>query len=175
MNCTGFNQEELNLYLDGELPLSRQQSLFSHMTVCADCRSVMEAVLTFRRMSRQEYINVPPAADDRFFKRLAELKSAGDQRDRVLERAPLWHARRPISVRAGISAVAAVFLIGFLLPVVSPGAGPTVHFEAERVNLSDPVTWAPPEIKESYVHVFYPGLTIEADSLDVSSNQMAVE
>lgn len=169
MSCTGLNQEELNLYLDGELPFSRQQALFSHMTTCQDCRSVMEAVLTFRRMSRQEYINLPPAADDRFFKRLAELKSAGDQRNRSLERAPLWQARRTISVRAGMSAVAVVFLFGVLLPVVSPGAGPTVHFEAERVNLMEPVAWAPPEIKETYVHVFYPGLTIEADSLDASN------
>ncbi len=170
MSCASVNQEELNLYLDGELPFSRQQALFLHMTSCAECRSVMEAVLTFRRMSRQEYINLPPAADDRFFKRLAEIKTAGDQRDRTSERAPLWHARRSISVRAGVSAIAAVFLIGFLLPVVSPGAGPTVHFEAERVNLTDPVAWAPPEIKESYVHVFYPGLTIEADSADASTN-----
>ena len=166
MTCPLLLEEDLNLYLDGELPFGQQQALFAHMTACTSCRETMESVLAFRRMSRQEYLAPPPAADDRFYERLAQMKAAGQGRNRSSDRAPLWQARRVVSVRGAVTAIAAVFVVGLLLPMSSTSARTQVFFETEQVDLTAPVDFAPPSsIRESYTYVFYPGITIEADSL----------
>ena len=60
------HEEELNLFLDGELSFDRQANLYSHLAKHPESRSFMDNVMLFRRMSRQEFIAVPPAADDEF-------------------------------------------------------------------------------------------------------------
>ncbi|MDA0378554.1 MAG: hypothetical protein O2899_03590, partial [Bacteroidetes bacterium] len=79
-------EEELNLFLDGELPLERQGALYAHLAERVEAQSFMDQVLLFRRMSRQEYLDVPPAVDESFFVRLDALKSSGERVDRFLER-----------------------------------------------------------------------------------------
>ena len=88
----------------------------------------MDSVLVFRRMSRQEYISLPPAADESFFARLAHLKSVNDNVDRSADRAPLWSARRSVSVRAAIGVAVGVFLFGLMLPMPERTARNAPHY-----------------------------------------------
>ena len=163
--CLCACEEDLNLYLDGELAVEVQSSLFSHLSGCSECRELMESVLLFRRMSRQEYVVMPPAADDVFFKRLARLKNAGDQQNRSEEREPLWNSRRSVSIKSAVAAVCVVFVLGLLLPRADRPEMMTamVEFEEEKVDLDNV---APPEVLQSYIHVFVPGVTVEADKED---------
>ncbi len=88
--------------------------------------------MLFRRMSRQEFIDVPPAVDDAFFKRLDALKSSGERVDRFVEREPLWNARRPVTMRTAVAAVVAVFMIGWFLPLLEEGEE-TTFLAQERI------------------------------------------
>jgi len=72
--CT--HEEALNLFLDGELFSCDQADLFAHMAACETCREGMNAVMEFRRMSRQEVLHVPPIADEAVLARL-ELSRQG--------------------------------------------------------------------------------------------------
>lgn len=153
-------EEDLNLYLDGELSADREAALFAQLSKDDELRSLMDSVLLFRRMSRQEYIALPPSADDRFFQRLAEVKVGVSKIDRIQDREPLWNTRRPISVKSAVAAVAAVFIVGLSLPMT--GDGLTTSFlaqEEERVFFDAPET----RVLQSYIYVFEPGLMIEAD------------
>lgn len=163
-NSEGAFEEDLNLYLDGELPVDRQGALFEHLANCTECRARMDSVMEFRRLSRQEYITVSPQVDDAFLERLARLKKSNDRYDRTEDRRPLWSARRSVSVGAAVLAITAVFVIGLMLPVAGePGtAEPTVQFIEERVEFEDIRS----EIRESPIYVFVPGLTVEANRLD---------
>ena len=153
-------EEDLNLYLDGELPFSKQTALFSQLASDSSLRSQMEAIMLFRRMSRQELISLPPSADDRFFSRLAELKQGNEQFNRAEDRQPLWRANRPVSIRSALAAVTAVFVIGLLLPMSgSNGSTRFIAQEEDHVTFDTPRT----RVLQSYIYVFEPGLTIEAD------------
>ena len=155
--------EDLNLYLDGELPLSKQAALFNHLSQDDELRAQMEAVMLFRRMSRMEFVALPPSADDRFFSRLTELKEVSDKVNRVEDRQPLWRSNRSVSFRSALVAITAVFIIGLSLPI--SGGGQSTAFldqEEEQVAFDSPHT----RVLQSYIYVFEPGLTIEADQLD---------
>ena len=159
----GFDQveEHLNLFLDGELPLERQEDLYAHLAQDRKARSFMDHVMLFRRMSRQEYIEVPPAADEAFFRRLDALKRSGERVDRFVEREPLWNSRRPVSLKTAVAAVVVVFMIGWFLPALSDNTETAfIAQEEERVAFDMPQT----RVMQSYIYVFEPGLTIEADA-----------
>lgn len=153
---------DLQLYLDGELPYSRQAPLFSALSADESLRKQMEAVMMFRRLSRQENIVLPPAADDRFFKRLADAKVSFDKTTRSADRQPLWRATRPVSIRSALAAVTAVFVIGLMLPLSQSGHTAFIAQEEEQVSFDVPQT----QIMQSYIYVFEPGLTIEADQME---------
>lgn len=154
------HEEELNLFLDGELSFDRQADLYSHLAEHPESRSFMDSILLFRRMSRQEFIAVPPAADDEFFDRLATLKASKSQIDRVQDREPLWNLRKSISMRTALATVVAVFMVGLLLPISNTtDATSFLEQEEERVFFDIPQT----RVLQSYIYVFVPGLTIEAD------------
>lgn len=154
-------EEHLNLFLDGELPLDQQEDLYAHLARDRNARSFMDHVMLFRRMSRQEYIEVPPAADDAFFRRLDALKRSGERVDRFVEREPLWNTRRPVSLKTAVAAVVAVFMIGWFLPAMSDSTETAfLAQEEERVAFDIPQT----RVMQSYIYVFEPGLTIEADA-----------
>ncbi len=160
-----FNREEeaLNLFLDGELPLEQQGELYSHLSRDPEARSFMDHVMLFRRMSRQEYLEVPPAVDEAFFRRLDALKASGTRVDRFEEREPMWRTRKSVSVRTAVAAVVAVFMIGWFLPLLED-SGETAFLaqEEERVAFETPQA----RVMQSYIYVFEPGLTIEADASD---------
>ena len=157
----GSREEELNLFLDGELPLERQGGLYAHLSEDREAQAFMDHVLLFRRMSRQEFLEVPPAVDESFFARLDALKSSGERVDRFLEREPLWNSRKPVSLRVAIAAVLGVFMVGWLLPIAGGSQGTAfIAQEEERVFFDIPQT----RVMQSYIYVFEPGLTIEADA-----------
>lgn len=153
------HEEDLNLFLDGELPLDRHGDLYARLADDDSSRSFVDQVMLFRRMSREEFIDVPQSADDQFFERLAALKKAGQQIDRFEDREPLWNARRPVSVRTAVAAVVVLFMTGLMLPLSGAEATGFIEQEQERVMFETPQT----RVMQSYIYVFEPGLTIEAE------------
>ena len=158
--CSTNSNEFLHRYLDGELSFDVQSSLFEHMADCEICRRMMESVLAFRRMSRQEFLAYPPAADDVFFERLAKLKKQSDQVNREYDRKPLWNASRSISLRSALALAGVVFLIGLFVPMPSRTdyATALIQLEVERVQFepSDSI------VIESHIYHWVDGITVEA-------------
>lgn len=160
--CTPALEEALTLYADGELPADQQPRLFAHLAVCEHCRHTFEGVMTFRRIAREENLNVPPGVDDAFFKRLAAHKSVTEPAPRAPERAPTWRRSATRSVRTVASFALGMFILGLIAPLsMSPAEEPAlmaVRGEEELVELDKEMMVAEP----ATVYVFYPGLTVEA-------------
>lgn len=158
--CTAPWEAALNEYVDGELPMEAQPRLFAHLATCAPCRRTLEAVLAFRRMSRQEPLAVPPAADDAVFRRLDHVKQRTERAGRNAQQRSLWTAPTPLSLGAAAMVAAVLFVVGLLLPMQleEPPSAPLVSAGMERVEFDS----TPAEA----VYVFYPGLTVEATKLD---------
>ncbi len=155
-------EEAVNRYVDGELPVAEQAALFAHLSTCASCRSLMESVLQFRRMSRLERIAVPPAAGGAFLQRLAAHKARRPLDDRPVRRA----SRRPQRA-AGVAAVGVLLLAGLWLANQSapPLAPLLVTSETERVEMAPqhPAASADSPPARKALYVFYPGLLVEAE------------
>jgi len=165
ISCEMGDEEILNQYLDGELAFERQADFFQHLSVCVHCRSTFDAVLSFRRMSRQENLAVPSAVDSAFYEALSELKRQNNHYDRAVDRRPLWQLKTPVSLRSAMITAVLLFVAGFLLPThLAPEPVVTamarVTGEEELINLAQIET-----VKKHYepVYVFYPGLTVEAE------------
>lgn len=159
--CEGPFEERLHLYIDGELAFAEQPSLFAHLATCACCRSTLEAMLAFRRISRQESFVVPPSVDDSFFKRLDHHKRQHNRVDRKAERS-LWQARAPVSLWLAATVAGFLFVAGLLVPVnawESPLPALVDGIE-DRVEFADPI-----KLRPEAVYVFYPGLTVEATKI----------
>ncbi len=166
-----YLEEALNHYVDGELPLDRQAALFAHLASCEHCRLLLDSIINFRRAGRQEYIAVPTAVDDAFFKRLAHRKISGERIDREAERRPLWLVRGPVSVRSAVAAAVVLFVLGLLVPVYAPPPFPVRSVEAteERVEFPDRV-----QSSSEMVYVIYPGVTVEAKRTERLSREDAL-
>ena len=167
-NCAPAYEEALTLYVDGELPFDQQARLFAHLAVCESCRRTLEGVMAFRRVAREENLNLPPAVDEAFLKRLAKHRSATVAPARAPERRPVWRRSAPVSMRTASSVALGVFVIGLLMPL---NANTTekrmlawVSGEEERVVIEDEL----PIVEASTVYVFYPGLTVEATKGEVT-------
>lgn len=164
--CAPLHDEAVQHYLDGVLPFEAQPALFSHLSTCPSCREQMNAVLTFRRLSRQEYLAVPPVADDQFFERLARQKAQSSRFDRAADRRPLWQARAAISLRAAVLTGLVLLMLGVLAPSRSMTQA-MVYAEVEEELVEFPEITFP--IREPLtVYIFYPGLTIEAPKYDAA-------
>lgn len=157
--CPEQSTEALHRYLDGDLSVSEQPGVFEHLASCSDCRQMMDSIMAFRRMSRQEHIVLPPASDDTFFQRLAKLKQLSERIDRSSDRAPLWSARRSISLRSALALIVAVFLFGLMVPMPARTnyARPLIQLSVEKVDFST----SDSVVIETPIYVYY-GLTVEA-------------
>jgi anti-sigma factor RsiW len=151
-------EDTLNRYLDGELLLGQQPELFSHLAVCSSCRASMDAVMSFRRIAREEYIAVPQSADERFMDRLADLKVRVDSVDRAGDREPLWQSRTSVSLGTTVFMAACLFLLGFYVPRIGDSPAPSVMVtgQQEMVDLDAPVFGV---MNTIYI---LPGLTVES-------------
>lgn len=152
----GAFQEDLNLYLDGELPFDRQRALFAHLAEHDADRVRFNALILFREWSRKERIVVPPAVDEAFLNRVTKRQRLHAQIDRARDRRPLWQARRRLPVWSITTMVVVVFLLGTMLQSGNEAAGKVreVTQEVERVHLDQ----VPPLVPH---FVIYPGLTVE--------------
>lgn len=155
--------EALHAFLDGELDVSMQSALFAHLATCSSCRTELEGVMRFRRMSRVENLTVPPALDAALFKRLQKHKALNKKIDRAEDRRPLWNARAAVSLRATVVTAMLIFLTGLLIPANSQRQNDQgiVTASDEFIEFADLDLGS----STSTVYVFYPGLTIE-EALD---------
>ncbi len=162
--CAKKSAEALHRYLDGDLSFVQQPELFEHLASCKTCRRTMDSVLAFRRMSRQEYIALPPAADEVFFERLARLKLLTNQVDRREDRKPLWNVKRSISLRSALALAGVVFLVGLLVPMPARTEYATalIHLEVERVQFEPSNSM----IIESPIYNWVEWVTVESDRTD---------
>ena len=108
--------EALHSFLDGELPIVEQSALFTHLAVCASCRTELEGVMRFRRLSRVENLTASPSMDAALFKRVQKHKTLMKKIDRAADRRPLWNTRAAVSLRATVITAMLVFFTGLLLP-----------------------------------------------------------
>lgn len=158
-------EETLNLYVDGELSIGLEADLFAHLSTCSACRMMFNGLMQFRRMVRQEAIQVAPAVDDAFFQRLDQAKRRLVFVDRRAERRPLWQSRPRISVRAATTGALLLFLAGVLFPQSAGERSGVVQGYVE--GLEERVEFRPSiHDRSEAVYVFYPGLTVEATKLD---------
>ena len=129
----------------------------------------MDAVLAFRRMSRQEYLAIPPAADEQFFERLAALKKRSDKYDRAEDRKPLWSAKKSISLRSALALAVVVFLVGLILPMPARTdyATALIQLEIERVQFepSDSI------VIQSHIYHWIDGIVVEAARNELETPQ----
>ncbi len=156
MKAPCIQEESVHLFLDGELSLRLQPELFAHLAACEACREVMNAMMEFRRMSRQEVIHVPPLADEAVLTTLERSKKRRFQRDRYYERRPLWQARASLSLRMG-AVLAVLFFASGVKIAHDVGATrslePLMEQEAAQRLLG-------PQMEFRYV--LSPGLLVEA-------------
>ncbi len=156
MKAPCIQEESVHLFLDGELSQGFQPELFAHLAACEMCREVMNTMMEFRRMSRQEVIHVPPLADEAVLTTLERSKKRRFQRDRYYERRPLWQARATLSLR--MCAVLAVLFFASGIKVahdvgVSRSLEPLMEQEPEQGLLG-------PRLE--FLYVVSPGLLVEA-------------
>ena len=163
--CTEKSVHALHGYLDGDLSFVQQPELFEHLASCKTCRRTMDSVLAFRRMSRQEYLALPPAADEVFFERLTRLKQLTDKVDRSEDRKPLWNAKRSVSLRSALALAGIVFLIGLLVPMPARTEYATalIHLEVERVQFEPSDSF----LIESPIYNWVDWVTVESARTDV--------
>ncbi len=158
--CAKRSVEALHRYLDGDLSFVQQPELFEHLASCKACRRTMDSVLAFRRMSRQEYLALPPTADEVFFERLTRLKQLTEKVDRSEDRNPLWNRKRSVSLGSALTLAGFVFLIGLLVPMPARTQYATtlIQLEVERVQFepSDSI------VIESPIYHWVDGITVEA-------------
>ncbi len=147
-NCLQSNQEMLVEYTDGVLPSENQVQLFMHLSTCETCRNVLDGVLTFRRWSRVESIQVPPQVDERILQKLDEIK---DRDTGALVDPSLWNSKMSMTLRTWLFAAAIVFAFGITLQAAL-GPSNDMNDQASYVNET-----AQP------IYVFYPGVTVEAE------------
>ena len=150
--------QDLDLFLDGELPGLREARLFQHLHECAACREYLSGALEFRRTSRDESFGVPLWADDKLIARVEAHSRLVQKKTRLHTRDPVWSASTTVSVRT------LLLLCGFIIATTYWSTRPAdpetaqVYVEQEQVTQKE---WWHQAATE--VYVFYPGLTIEAD------------
>lgn len=149
---------DVDLYLDGELPSNREADLFRHLSSCGSCRAYLNGVLDFRRASRDEFVNVPPWADDVLMARVEAQRRSTARTARLHTRDPFWSASTTVSVRTAVLLLCAILVSTFLFAGSHKGDAGYVYFEQEYVRFDN--LW---QQAGSEIYVFYPGLTIEAE------------
>lgn len=155
-DATHYEHEvRLNRYVDGELAPDEQAVLFRHLAGCDACREELEAVLVFRRMSRQETMTLSPAAEEAFFERLDAVRGSAERVDRAEEHRSFWHQRTPLTMRTLVLTALLLFVAGSMTPLGQQRGG------RQLASVVRPEAGVQPPME--VIYVFYPGLTIEAD------------
>lgn len=157
LRCDPQIENLVHTFLDGELPVEHQPRVFAHLAECRACRRIVNSMLQFRQVMRQEYLPVPAAVDEAFFRKLEQHKALNQRRDRVEDRQPLWQARRLVSLRLAVFTGIVLLGLGLLFPRAEKQTANAsfIHAETEHVEFRD------------VIYVIYPGLTVEALKLEL--------
>jgi anti-sigma factor RsiW len=158
INDSLCSETDVDLYLDGELPASREADLFRHLSICSWCRDCLNSVLSLRRINGEEYIVVPPWADDALLVRVDKRRREGRRTAQLHTNQSFWSTRTTVTIRSVIVVAGVVLVSAAYLTNQLASSSAYVTVEQEHVRFIDPM---PP--LRSEVYVFYPGLTIEAD------------
>ncbi len=150
--------DDLDLFLDGELPPERESKVFLHLARCEACRRYLNSVLSLRRIMREESIEIPPWADDHLLARIDRQRKAGERSARLHESGPLWSTGATVSVRVAMVVMFLAVLSALLLTRPRGDDAVYVLVEQERVLFDERSN-----VDGTEVYVFYPGLTIEAE------------
>ncbi len=143
-------EEMLYLYADGELPFEQQGALFAHLAESEEARLLLESVMQFRRMSRQEAFTVTPAMDAAFMQRLAQQRRAVPRAGRLPVPRSRW--RRPLTISGAVAAVALLLVVFWSTPA------PTAQHPAQTAP--QPATEA---VVMSAQYVYSTGVVVEAE------------
>ena len=149
-------EEMIHLYADGELPFEQHSSLFAHLAQSEDARRLLESVMQFRRLSRQETFTVTPAMDAAFMHRLAQQRRVVSRVQRPPVRRTLWQRRARISLRTAALVGVGLLLVGFF------GARPRIVQAPAVANASVQRVEEPPVVMSAQ-YVFSPGVVVEAE------------
>jgi hypothetical protein len=153
------NEEHLNLFLDGLLPVAAQIELFKHLAACDGCRDFVEKSNRFRTAAREENIVFPERLDRTVFEEISRRKRIYAATPRLGELIASW--RKPVALpRFALAAmVLMLFLFGGLeihdrlnppasIPayqLMSPNANPVgiMYIIAQPVPFEAPKAAAP--------------------------------
>lgn len=147
--------EMIHLYADGELPFGQQGALFAHLAADEDARHLLESVMQFRRMSRQETFPVTPAMDAAFMQRLSEHRRGPRRPRQAPATTPLWQKRARISLRSATLLAIVILLLGVW------GAQDRSDAPARAAQVLPAVEEEPVVMSAQYV--FTPGVVVEAE------------
>ncbi len=151
------HEEMIHLYADGELPFEQHSALFAHLAGSEDARRLLESVMQFRRLSRQETFAVTPAMDAAFMQRLAQQRRGRPRPQRPPTRpTTLWQRRARVSLRTAALAGIGFLLIGFL------GARPRAADTPAPLRPAMQYVQEPPVVMSAQ-YVFSPGVVVEAE------------
>jgi hypothetical protein len=95
MSCSNY-EENINLFLDGQLPVEAQIELFKHLAGCAECRDFVEKTSRFRSVARKEEIAYPEKLDRTIFEEISRRRRANAEKPRLSGLVSSW--RRPVTM-----------------------------------------------------------------------------
>ena len=154
------------MFLDGELSQTVLPEFFGHLTACASCRDLMNAMMDFRRMSRHGAIHVPPQADEAILSSLEHAKKRSNQRDRYYERRPLWQAQARMSLATCVILALAFFFSGIKVAYDVNVGRPLQPLQTQQAP--EPFTT---ETRLGFNYVWHPGLVVESAHLPEEDQQ----
>ena len=143
------------LFVDGELDVDGQSTLFGHLGECVECRSFLQGLLRIREIQHREQVVFPSEIDR------GVLDAVSTQRPvRVIS---LWRKSISLPVPVAAAALLLIVLIGVLtLGVVIPGE------QARRQSAAN--EYVQTEARAANVIYVLPDVEVIADSSSVSDN-----
>ena len=142
------------MFIDDELRAADHDSLFKHLSECADCRLYLQWMLRLREIEHREQVAYPADLDDKI------LAVAGISVSRQIQ--PLW--RRSVRLSIPVAA-AAVFLIVLLSVVLS-----NLLFPTDRSRTADQDVSYAQQMERVTVLYALPPLVVYPDSSGTAGN-----
>lgn len=111
MQCAN-HEENLNLFLDGQLPAEAQIGLFKHLAQCSDCRDFLEKANRFRRLARSETVAFPEKIDRLLYEEILRRGKAASEPKPARSAPPAWRQRVAVPRFAVAAVIALLLLLG---------------------------------------------------------------
>ena len=133
------DQEELlNQFIDGELDLSGQIGLFTHLAECSECRSFVDTAAHLRDIRRNEQITYPPEIDELVMSRLHHI---GEAPQPQTGSGQFWKRKYAVSLPLAAACLVLTIFFGFLLgKIFVPQTEGNISPELTRSTAARPAT-----------------------------------